>query len=208
MGAGDASHAIAAKKAEAQRNLERISRAITSLQSAGAPVNVQSVARAAGVSPDTVRRSGDLFNEVRRLRDGTDTPNRFNPRTDGKTSAIETSMQVRMLAAQAEVKELRAELGAARAAAHQKLGQGGSTLDRAEADALRRDNSELQVALDDARANLERAREELAVLLAVLTDELTAAREVTRAYVRELTETKEQLVRVERELTSLRSLNG
>ena len=113
-------------------------------------------------------------------------------------------MQVRMLAAQAEVKELRAELGAARAAAHQKLGEGGSTLGHAEAEELRRDNAELQVALADSRNNLDQTREELAVV----TDELTAAREVTRAYVRELTETKEQLTRLERELTSLRGRSG
>ncbi|MDH2413940.1 hypothetical protein [Nocardioides sp. CER19] len=180
--------AIAARKAIAAANRKRIADAIASLARGGQPVNVRSVARAAGVHPDTVRRSGDLYEEVRRHRNPT-------PHLSAGVSQAQPSMdrvqKARLLDAHAEISELRRDLAATRRALHQALGEAGTVIDFSEAERLHQVNAEqaaIIIELQDRVRALTDERQQL-------VDELTATREVNREYLRDLNHARTQLQR-------------
>lgn len=192
--------AIQAKKREAAANIERIRKALNTLQRNGQPINVRSVAKAAGVSVDTVRRSGDLYAEVKHLREQTSGVVAGNVARSGP-SAPEKALKARLLGAQAEITELRREVAEARRAAHQALGTAGTIMDADAAQRLQQENAELTVALGQLR-------EQVALLTSQqqeTTEELTAAREVNREYARELNRTREELLRAEQALVAART---
>jgi chromosome segregation ATPase len=166
----------------------------------GDAINVQTVARTAQVHPDTVRRSGDLYVEIKRLRDAS-LP-RGPVRTSAPTvnAAAHTALKARLLAAQAEVADLRKEVAEARRAAHQALGTAGTVMDQATADQLRQDNAALTVMVTD----LQRQVEALQADRESITEELDAAHEVNRGFVRTLTATQAELQQREAELVRLR----
>lgn len=193
--------AIAAKKAQADANRKRIAEAILTLQKSGADINVQSVARAADVHPDTVRRSGELFAEVKRLRDlGPPSTRPVQPAP--QPTEQHAALRARILDAQAEVVALRAEVSRAKKAAHQALGTSGSVIDPEMADQLRRENAELTVAI----MNLQTQVKSLVQERESLSGELLAARELNREYARDLNAARDQVITTERELTRLRAL--
>ena len=198
-GGRDPSHAIAAKQAQAAANHERIASAITALQRAGQPVNVQAVARAADVHPHTVRRNPDLLAEIQRLRQASwQRPPHVHI---DPTAAAHKALKARLLATQAEVSDLRSQLTQLRRDAHQALGSAPTRPDPNMVENLQREVAELRVQLtnerDITRALREAGRNH--------SEELTAAHEVARGYLRELNRIKDELQRTRREQTSARA---
>jgi chromosome segregation ATPase len=193
----DPTPAIEAKKAQATANRERLAKAIQALQLQNRPVNVQAVARAAGVHPDTLRRNPDLYAEVRRLRDQ---GWRGDPPQAPSTSA-ESGHRVRLLAAQSEIQDLRRQLAEARQVAHQTLGEAGAALDAQSAAELQGANAELTVQVADLQDQVRALRDERRDL----GEELTAAHELNREYVRALSAANERLLQAERNLATTRS---
>lgn len=192
--------AVAAKKTEAESNRKRIRQAMTALSRSGHDITVRGVAREAGVSVDTVRRSGDLYVELQRLRASPKPKQVVLPSTAHRAS--ETAMKARWLAAQAEVKELREELAATRRALHQSLGETGTVLDPDEVEQLRQAHAELTVAVMDLQAQVTSLRDERQEL----SGELLAANELNRNYVRELTQVRSRLTEIETTAVTQRSV--
>jgi hypothetical protein len=199
-GGRDPSHAIAAKQAQAAANRERIASAIAALQLAGQPVNVQAVARAADVHPHTVRRNPDLLAEIQRLRQAS-WQRPPDVHTDPTAAAAHKALKARLLASQAEVSDLRSQLTQLRRDAHQALGSAPTRPDPNMVEDLQREVAELRVQLanerDVARALREAGRNH--------SEELIAAHEVARGYLRELNRVKDELQRARREQTSARA---
>lgn len=172
----DPTKAIAARKAQAAANDQRIAQAITSLQRAGEHVNVAAVARAAGVHSDTIRNRPELLAEVKAIRSKQWQQPARPARAD---SATHKEMEARWKTAQAEVRQLRAELGESRDNVHQVLGNSafgdGSRLDEAESEIAR-----LRVELSDQQHKLA----ELQWKNEDLTTEASKAHQLNREYVR------------------------
>lgn len=120
-GGRDPSRPIAAKKEQAAATRDKIAAAIAALQRGGRPVNVQSVARAAGVHPHTLRRNPDLLQEVQHLRENSYQRPPAN-HADPTAAASHNALKARLLASQAEVADLRRDLAQLRRDAHQVLG--------------------------------------------------------------------------------------
>lgn len=192
------SRAIEARKALAEGNRRRISDAVVALQRAGLDVNVRSVAREAGVSVDTVRRSGDLYTEIRSLRDAAWSAG--TSRAPSRQSERETALLGRLTQAQQEVVALRARLKATERAMIQRLGTTSAGLDPDEAARLKQENAELRVLAIDLEDKLTTARGQLEDL----TAELTEAHELNREYVRQATALREQLNEKEQQLSRAR----
>jgi transposase-like protein/ribosomal protein L29 len=198
-GGRDPSRAIAAKKEQAAANRDKITAAITALQRGGHPVNVQSVARAAGVHPHTLRRNPDLLKEVQYLRENS---SHHPPTTHAPaTAASHNALKARLLTSQAEVADLRRDLAQLRRDAHQALGTAPARPDPSTVEDLHRDIAELRVQLMNERDTTRT----LHATTAATTEDLTAAHEIARSYLRELNQTKDELQRTRRELVKLRT---
>ena len=199
-GGRDPSHAIAVKQAQAAANRERIASAIAALQRAGQPVNVQAVARAADVHAHTVRRNADLLAEIQRLHQPS-WQRLPDVHTDPTAAAAHKALKARLLASQADVSDLRSQLTQLRRDAHQALGSAPTRPDPNMVEDLQREVAELRVQLanerDITRALREAGRNH--------SEELTAAHEVARGYLRELNRVKDELQRTRREQTSARA---
>lgn len=161
-GGQNPSRAIAAKKEQAAANRGKITAAITALQRGGRPINVQSVARAAGVHPHTLRRRPDLLQEARHLRENSHQRPPID-HADPTAAASYNALKARLPASQGEVAELRVQLMNGR----------------------------------DTTRSLE-------TTITTSNEDLTAAREVARDYLRELDQTREELQRAHQKLTGLR----
>jgi len=179
---------IASKKAQAAANRHRIARALVALQERGDAINVQAVARAAGVHSDTIRRNPDLLAEVRHLRDE---QWRIAPApavANHRTQVDAQELKARLLDAQAEISQLRRDLSQALRAAHNTLAREGEVMSREDADRLQREATELRVQTIALHEQLAREQE----LRERINDELTATNEVNRDLMRELTASKER----------------
>jgi len=196
----DPSRAIAAKKAQAAANRNKIAATIAALQRDGQPVNVHSVARAAGVHPHTIRRNPDLLKEVQHLRD-TGSPQVPTARTDPAATAAYKALKARLLASQAEVADLRRDLAQLRRDAHQALGTAPARPDPTILEDLQRQVAELQVQLMNDRDTTGPLR----AAVAAIADDLTAAHEIARSYLRELNQTKNELLHTRQELVKQRT---
>ncbi|SDS87538.1 hypothetical protein [Actinoplanes derwentensis] len=196
----DPSRAIETKKAQATANRDRITTAIVALQRQDQPVNVQSVARAAGVHPATLRRNPDLLAEVQRLRDASwqQPPARH---ADPEATASSKALKARLLASQQEGVELRRQLTQLRRDAHQALGTASTHPDHGMVEELQREAAELRVQLMDER-DTTRGLQETGRDLA---DELTATREIARGYLRDLDQARADLRATRQELMKLRT---
>jgi chromosome segregation ATPase len=195
----DTSAAVAVKRAQATANRQRIADAIVNLQRRGAQVTVAAVARESGVSQDTIRRNPDLHKEVAHLR-GQGWQRKSDVRPGTTDRATYDAMKGRWLAAQAEVSRLRKALTEARRATHQALGTQGQKISPDALSDLKSENANLHVRLMEMMQEIESLKDERVSL----TGELTAAHEVNREYVRQLTQARDRLVQAERELGALR----
>jgi transposase-like protein len=196
----DPSRAIAAKKDQAAGNREKITIAIAALQRGGRPVNVQSVARAAGVHPHTLRRNPDLLLEVQHLREtGSQRPSVTHADPSAATSY--KALKAQLLASQAEVADLRRELAQLRRDAHQVLGNAPARTAPSVVDDLHREIAELRVQLMHERDTTR----SLQAATATTNLDLIAAHEIARGYLRELNQTRDELQRTRQELTNLRT---
>lgn len=175
----DPSPAIRAQKRAAAANDAAIASAIAKLQASGEPVTVRGVARLAKVHPDTVRRREDLYAEIVRLRASGPAVS-LSARRSSDTD--ESMLRARILDAQSEIKELRAELEMTRKGRHQDLGTGHGAFDAREQREMALTNRELTAALDESRRALQEMRERHDEVVS----ELQAAHELNRQYVREL----------------------
>ncbi|WP_380161930.1 hypothetical protein [Kineococcus sp. R86509] len=199
-GGRDPSRAIAAKKEQAAANRNRIAAAIAALQHGGRPINVQSVARTAGVHPHTLRRNPDLLQEVQHLRENS----HHHPplhQADPTAAAAYSALKARLLASQAEVADLRRAHAQLRRDAHQVLGTTPARLDPSIAEDLHRELAELRVQLMNERDTTR----SLQTTIATTNEDLSAAHEIARDYLRELNQTREELQRTRQKLTSLRT---
>ncbi|HEX2807014.1 MAG TPA: hypothetical protein VHN80_12685 [Kineosporiaceae bacterium] len=199
-GGRDPSRAIAVKKQQAAANRDKIAATIAVLQRDGQPINVQSVARAAGVHPHTIRRNPDLMKEVQRLRDsGWQRPPVIH--ADPTVAASYKALKARLLASQAEVADLRRDLAQLRRDAHQALGTAPARSDPTIVEDLQRQTAELRVQLMNERDTTG----SLQAAVAANAEGLTAAHEIARGYLRELNQTKDELLHTRRELVKLRT---
>jgi hypothetical protein len=199
-GGRDPSRAIAAKKEQAAANRDKITAAIIALQRGGRPVNVQSVARAAGVHPHTLRRNPDLLQEVQHLRENSDQrPPVIH--ADPAAAASYKALKAQLLASQAEVADLRRELAQLRRDAHQVLGTALARSDPSIVDDLHREIAELRVQLMNERDTTR----SLQATTATTSQDLIAAHEIARGYLRELNQTRDEFQRTRQELTKLRT---
>lgn len=199
----DTSAAVAVKKAQAADNRRRIAEAIVSIQRDDKPVNVTSVARAAKVSPDTIRRNPDLLKEIAHLRD-----RGWQRKSGARLATVDKStydaLRGRWLTAQSEVSRLRKELAEARRAVHQALGTQMEQVDPAALDQLESENADLRVRFMELTQEVQALKDERTSL----AGELSATHEINREYVRELNLTKDRLLHAERELSRLRLKQG
>lgn len=187
----DTTEANRIKKAQATANRERIARAIVTLKQRNQQVTVSAVAREAGVSPDTVRRSGDSYEEIKKHRDDVPSLRRGSPPVSAQAHQ---ALKARLMAAQAEVSELKNEVRKLQRVVHQTLGTSPGAMDPVDAEEMRQENAELAVLVGDLRRQVSALQDERANL----AEELTAAHDVSRGYVRELTAAQERLVAAER----------
>jgi hypothetical protein len=199
-GLRDPSRAIAAKKQQAAANRNKITTAIVALQRGGRPVNVQSVARTADVHPHTLRRNPDLLQEVQHLRE-TSYQRPLTNHADPTAAASYNALKARLLSSQAEVADLRRDLAQVRRDAHQALGTTPARSDPGIVDDLNREIAELRVQLMNERDTTR----SLQATTAAAAEDLTAAHEIARSYLRELNQTRDELRRTRQELTSLRT---
>ena len=196
-GGRDPSRAIAAKKEQAAANRDKITAAIAALQRGSQPVNVQSVARAAGVHPHTLRRNPDLLKEVQYLRENSS----HHPPTTHADPASHKALKARLLASQAEVADLRRDIAQLRRDAHQALGTAPASPDPSIVEHLHLDIAELRVQLMNERDTTR----SLHATTAAVTEDLTAAHEIARSYLRKLNQTKDELQQTRRELVKVRT---
>jgi transposase-like protein/ribosomal protein L29 len=199
-GGRDPSRAIAAKKEQAAANRDKITAAIAALQRGDRPVNVQSVARAAGIHPHTLRRNPDLLKEVQHLREN-GSQHSYVTHADPTAAASYKALKARLLASQAEIADLRRDLAQLRRDTHQALGTAPARPDASVVEDLSRDIAELRVQLMNER---DTTRTQQATVAAT-TDDLSAAHDIARNYLRELNQTKDELQRTRQELVKLRT---
>jgi hypothetical protein len=199
-GGRDPSRAIAVKKEQAAANRDKIAATIAALQRDGQPVTVQSVARAAGVHPHTIRRNPDLLAEVQHLRESS-WQHAPATHTDPTAAASYKALKARLLTSQAEVADLRRDLAQLRRDAHQALGTAPTRSDPSILEDLQRQAAELRVQLMNERDTTASLR----AAIAATAEDLTAAHEVARSYLRELNQTKDELLHTRQELVKMRT---
>ena len=191
---------ITSQKARAAANRQRIAQALVTMQRDGKQITLRSLAQQARVHPDTIRRNPDLLQEFRHVRDQGWQPTGPAVAGSGQRRAGEAALKVRLLDGQAEISELRRQLAQALRSAHNDLGHGGTMVSAAEAEQLRQELTELRVQLMAAQEQLARERE----LHESILGELTAANEVNRQLVRDLTAAKENELLMRQRLNARR----
>ncbi len=182
--------AIDSRRRESERVRSAAWQAYTTMINAREPVSVIGVARRAGVSRDLIYDIPDLLAEIHARRGGQEQPRRNQPPV-----AADPSLKVKLHHATKEITRLSKQLAQNERALARALGIAATapTSDDEPA-ALREEIIRLGADLITER----NARERLRLEKDELEDELRAARENNRTYLKEMTELRQRLDRAER----------
>jgi len=128
-------------------------------------------------------------------------PPSVHVRVDKMLGARYKALKARLLASQSAVADLRHDLAQLRRDAHQALGTAPARSDLTIVEDLQRQTAELRVQLMHERDTTR----SLQAVVAANAEDPTAAHEIARGYLRELNQTKDELLHTRRELVKLRT---